>query len=377
MTLLFNWLMVSIVLAVNLTVFHLCSKKKHPLSLTVWALAGFTLVYAAMLMSLRLTPPDGVAYNGVYFLFGMPYVLVLWKLYDQPFRVTATIMGTLGTYTLFLFAIAARVGKALPLEPASLSVFLLFCILLTFTLPFALTNLRGKYTLLIGRMEQARQRDLLGISMLHFWLLWLMNFQFARGGDRFLPMQLTVFSIAGLGAMLSYRLLYTLTNSQNAALRLREEARRDPLTGLKNRLELMRDTRRAMRSGMGFDLIFLDLDRFKEVNDQHGHAAGDRYIVAFADAVRALLDDKDAFYRLSGDEFVALHTSEGGDAICANINGMTALPLPEGIAFLGTSAGLASYPKDGDTLNDLLCVADARMYREKNSKRHPGPIPTS
>ncbi len=132
-----------------------------------------------------------------------------------------------------------------------------------------------------------------------------------------------------------------------------------------------------MRNGEYFDLIFLDLDRFKEVNDRYGHAAGDRYIMAFSDAVRALLDEKDAFYRLSGDEFVVVHMGERGDAICADINGMDTLLLPDGIAFLGISAGLAGYPKDGDTLNDLLCVADARMYREKNSKRHPESMPIS
>jgi len=99
---------------------------------------------------------------------------------------------------------------------------------------------------------------------------------------------------------------------------IRELATHDELTGLLNRrhmLELMRlEQRRAMRSGLPLVLALLDLDHFKAVNDTHGHAAGDRVLQAFADAVRQCLRNGDVISRWGGEEFVVMLCNTPPDA---------------------------------------------------------------
>jgi diguanylate cyclase (GGDEF)-like protein len=356
-------------LAANLAVFHLCSKKKYSDAMSAGALLGFTLVYITLMLSLRVPFPGSETYDGMYFMMGVPYILPLWRLYDQPLRVSVTIMGTVWTYTLRLFAIAARIGTTLPREPVALGVFLLFTVLLTFTLPIVLIGLREKYVYMISHIEPARQRELMYISLLGFSLLWLLNNRFSQGPDHNLPFTLAILLVAAMLAMVTYRLFYSLIDIRKTARRLREETRRDDLTGLKNRIALARDTGRLIRSETRFDLLFLDLDRFKEINDEFGHAAGDRYLVEFTAQVSELLGTEDEMYRLSGDEFVVLHRGGNAEGLGGRIGNMRTLTLLEGVVFLGLSVGTANYPEDGDNLSDLLSMADNRMYRVKNRKR--------
>ena len=369
MDVLFLRLLAYVMLFANLAVIHRCSKKRHSNTVTWGALAGFTLLLAVAIFFSGIELSSLNRYNGIYLLPGIYFLLPLWLLYAQPFRITVTIMVTTWTYTLLLFAIAARIGTSLPQEPKSLSVFLLFSLLLSLTLPFALMRCCDDFVYILDNVEPARQRELMGVSLLGFSLIWLLNNRFAQGTGRHLSFHLAILLISAALALVIYRLFYALVDSRQTENILREEARRDPLTGLKNRQELARDARQLIRDDVPFDLFYLDLDRFKTVNDEFGHAVGDGYLVEFVEQTRLLLWDGDEMYRLSGDEFVVLHRGGGAESLSRRIAEMQTLPLPEHVPFLGFSVGRAAYPADGDNLHDVLCKADNRMYCVKKEKR--------
>ncbi|MBP2228121.1 diguanylate cyclase (GGDEF)-like protein [Azospirillum agricola] len=165
--------------------------------------------------------------------------------------------------------------------------------------------------------------------------------------------------------------------------RVRAEVNRlvfhDTLTGLPNR-QLLKDRATAAltlaaRTRQPVTLMFLDVDRFKTVNDSLGHAVGDRLLVEVADRLKRLFPDGDTLARLGGDEFVAL--LPGCDAARAALTAervLAALSVPMSVADLTltptASLGIAIHPDDGTDFDTLLRQADSAMYRAKEAGRN-------
>jgi diguanylate cyclase (GGDEF)-like protein len=169
-----------------------------------------------------------------------------------------------------------------------------------------------------------------------------------------------------------------LTEKHAAQQRIETLAYRDMLTGLPNRLLLTQRVdfalRMAERNGGQFAVLFLDLDRFKNINDSMGHAFGDRVLIEVAERLKMCLRDVDSLCRLGGDEFVVF--LQEADALGAETGAqriLQALSRPfqiEEMRFsVGCSIGVALYPEDGKTLNDLIQFADTAMYRVKEHGR--------
>ena len=133
---------------------------------------------------------------------------------------------------------------------------------------------------------------------------------------------------------------------------------------------------RALRSAAKINekvaVLFLDSDRFKVINDNFGHAAGDAVLVAVANRVRAQLREDDLVARLGGDEFAILlaplHNPEDAQRIADQIIASMDVPitLPDHSQVLTSlSIGIAIYPEHGATPGTLLNAADAAMYQAK------------
>ncbi|WP_223488295.1 diguanylate cyclase domain-containing protein [Pseudomonas sp. A-RE-19] len=170
------------------------------------------------------------------------------------------------------------------------------------------------------------------------------------------------------------------THLQSENETLAHQASHDSLTGLPNRAFFEGRLMRALRSAGKLDervaVLFLDSDRFKEINDNFGHAAGDAVLVAVATRVRAQLREEDLVARLGGDEFAVLltplHKTEDAERIADKIiASMEApIPLPGTIQVLTSlSIGIAVYPDHGVTPGELLDAADAAMYQAKRLSR--------
>ena len=172
--------------------------------------------------------------------------------------------------------------------------------------------------------------------------------------------------------------LRDLTEQRAAQKRIDELAYSDVLTGLPNRLLLSQRVDSAIRAALPsvarFAVLFLDLDRFKIINDSLGHSFGDRVLQLVAARLQSCLRTEDMLCRLGGDEFVVyLH---GGNADVAEVVARRMLdemrrPFTlDGIGFsIQCSMGVAMCPQDGTTLDVLIKQADTAMYRVKEQGR--------
>lgn len=156
----------------------------------------------------------------------------------------------------------------------------------------------------------------------------------------------------------------------------------DPMTGLPNarslKIEFEKEVGRAGRNGTSFQLLMLDLDRFKAVNDSFGHKVGDEMLREISKVIRLQLRDYDFLARYGGDEFVALiPDTNAADVVdlCVRIEkavGTFALHFDDGtFASVGVSLGASGYPENGDTFDQMIVAADKAMYDRKTIRKRP------
>src|SRR6202790_1807260 len=150
----------------------------------------------------------------------------------------------------------------------------------------------------------------------------------------------------------------------------------DPLTGLYNRRlfseTFEKELNRGRRYGTPLGLVVLDLHRFKEVNDKHGHPRGDEVLRAAAATLKKALRTSDSAFRIGGDEFALLlpqTDAEQALALSRRIETVFAetlqsLPLSVNV---NMDHGVATFPQDGEQADQLIRVADERLYRLKHS----------
>jgi diguanylate cyclase (GGDEF)-like protein len=174
------------------------------------------------------------------------------------------------------------------------------------------------------------------------------------------------------------RLAVTLANHARACALIRQ-AHYDGLTGLPNR-ELFRDRLdqalvRARRDRRPVGLLFIDLDRFKHVNDANGHSSGDQLLRQAAARLRECMGDSDTVARLGGDEFTVVlpdiaSTLDAAAAAEAAIDRLRTPFFVEGTEHhVSASVGIACFPEDGENAEELLRSADMAMYRAKGNGR--------
>ena len=161
----------------------------------------------------------------------------------------------------------------------------------------------------------------------------------------------------------------------------KEQARTDALTGLYNRrefeLRLAEEHRRAARYAKPYALMMLDIDHFKQVNDTHGHPAGDVVLKILANVLRKQLRDVDLAARYGGEEFVVVFPEISGEAakkvaerVCRAI-AATPFRLPDGREIgVMVSIGVSGYPKDANTPREVVDCADRALYAAKEAGRN-------
>lgn len=172
-----------------------------------------------------------------------------------------------------------------------------------------------------------------------------------------------------------------ITERKQAEEAIREMAFYDRLTGLPNRRLLEERMRQlialAEREQRKMAVLFLDLDKFKQVNDLHGHEAGDWLLQRVADRMRSVLRQSDTAARVGGDEFVILlpdaDTVEAAVSVAEKIRHQMELPfvMDDGVALdISSSIGVVMYPDQADNGRDLLRYGDEAMYRAKKRGRN-------
>lgn len=167
---------------------------------------------------------------------------------------------------------------------------------------------------------------------------------------------------------------------KHAQARLDHQAHHDPLTGLPNRLLFDNRLRSALDGSRADDqlgaVLFLDLDRFKQINDSLGHPVGDQLLKAIAARLKLQLRDIDTVARLGGDEFIillpGLQQPQDAEQVAQKLLECFGAPfqLDNHEFFISASIGISLYPKDGLDVATLVKNADAAMYQSKAKGRN-------
>ncbi|HET9316620.1 MAG TPA: EAL domain-containing protein, partial [Vicinamibacteria bacterium] len=170
-----------------------------------------------------------------------------------------------------------------------------------------------------------------------------------------------------------------ITERKRVEEQVRSLAYRDSLTGLPNRLlfhdRLSMAVASAHRHRRGVAVLFLDLDRFKVINDSLGHSVGDRLLQEVAERLRSCVREGDSVARLGGDEFTVLLQDVGTPADAARIaeKVLDSLRVPVRLdgheLFVTGSVGVSLFPEDGQSAETLIKNADTAMYRAKEQGR--------
>ena len=180
-------------------------------------------------------------------------------------------------------------------------------------------------------------------------------------------------------AIFLWRARYRILHLEAKEAEALQTAGLDPLSGLPNRLFFDRLLENAIAQST-FEapvaLIAIDIDRFKGVNDSHGHQAGDKLIVSVSERIKRIIRDGDCLARVGGDEFAVMLVNVGTMAQCATmahrIHDAMLAPFDIGRAHLNAtlSLGVALCPQDGDTHTTLTQAADLALYRAKEEGRN-------
>ncbi len=163
--------------------------------------------------------------------------------------------------------------------------------------------------------------------------------------------------------------------------RLRQQAIRDPLTGLFNRRYLEESTTRELarcaRRGLPLSLLMLDIDHFKTFNDVHGHAGGDAVLAQFGKLVQSMTRGEDIACRYGGEEFTLIlpeadvhAATERAEAIRIAVEAMQVPHLGKLLPQVTVSVGVAGYPAHGRAPGTLMTAADEALYRAKRAGRN-------
>ena len=169
-----------------------------------------------------------------------------------------------------------------------------------------------------------------------------------------------------------------VTEQRRATEKIARLARHDTMTGLANRLqfrERLEEIAKILPAGSGFALHCIDLDRFKEVNDTHGHPAGDALLKAVSRRLEATVRHGDIVARLGGDEFAVVQQGAEHQTAAAALAGRIIAAVSEPVQIqghrveVGATIGIAMAPADGHDPDDLLKCADMALYRSKAEGR--------
>lgn len=202
-----------------------------------------------------------------------------------------------------------------------------------------------------------------------------------RADGSVFPIELTVTEVPDKGGRTTFvGSIRDITVRKAQEERIRFLALNDALTGLPNRASfndnIEEAVARARRNGSGVAVMFIDLDKFKPINDTLGHDAGDLVLKTVAERLKNIIRATDSAARLGGDEFVVVlenvDNREDVEVVAKNLLAKVPEPIPfkDTSCSVGLSIGISHFPSDADSVEELLNAADKAMYKVKEAGRN-------
>ena len=354
-------------LLVNLFVIHKCSKRKYGIVRTcvlMWLFIGVLLLVAYWLAS---RAPDFGNGNGLFIFCGFLFIFPIKLLYDTSGAKIITIACFSWTYTFLLFALSAKLGDALLIPGLSINavVLILQTVMYVCTFKAFYSMLNKKFIYVLEHIGKEGPRALMWMTMMWFWTAFIINLSFSYPAFRIFK-ALSFITLA-VGAISSFHYIYLQATGSTTIENLEKIAYQDDITQLRSRVVMARDAEELITRRIPFNMIFFDLNDFKSINDSYGHSVGDLYLAFFAHEIKVRTGNRGGFYRIAGDEFICILSDGKLDEFTASFTTLPKVMPGTEVEFLGFSYGVAAFPHDGATVNELLEFADQRMYEMKRS----------
>lgn len=348
-------------LCINLYVSHICLDRKASPAVVVPVMAVFTLLAVGIsLVTLGALPGYS---EGRFVVLGFSYLIPLALVYRRGIKITVSVMCLSWSYTMLVFLLSQHLSQFFPetsQTPAALAIQTLVYIV---TLRPFLRLLHEKLLYVILHAEPNKCNMLLCLSISTCALTFCVNWVLRTDSP---AAKLALICTLAINTTMIYHALYNFTKAQRHAVQTRQESLTDALTGLNNRRAFFEQAELLVEDRRPFSIVFIDLNRFKSINDTYGHMVGDGYLRHFAQEFTRQVSSEGTLYRIAGDEFVFLHEGEPcADVLLEKVRHLSIRPAGADIPFLGFSCGAAAFPADAQALDELLSAADKRMYLAK------------
>lgn len=357
------------VLIFNLVTLNHCFKRKYSIFKTIAVLVAFTVfgIMPCVLWSREIF--DG---NGRFSIVGFVYIIPLKFLYDEKWERLFLNICMSWTYTFGIMSASIQMVYLGAFSNYALSLAIIETILFLITfVPFR-EYMIPKFFYILQNIYKFKKTQFtyLKISVcFNFFLMFILHIIFLNSGKHLL--QLIALAIFLVANYLFYSIVYEVIRSSVTINELEKTVLNDTLTGLGNRTQMMRDVSALIERNCFFSIMFLDLDRFKFINDCYSHDVGDRYLIHFGKVFSDELKGKGKLYRYGGDEFVAVYygslTEETADLMAQCKKWNEGAPC----SFNQVSVGLVVCvpPYSNKDPSSILKRADRIMYRNKLNKK--------
>lgn len=353
-------------LCVNLYISHICLERKASAKIVVPVMAGSRCCWWGSVLSPLLRCRDTERAFSCFSAFF--YLIPLFFLYRCSIKTTLSVMCLSWSYTMLIYLFSKYLGQFFPEAAEIIAVLIIQTVMYLLTLRFFLPLLHERLLYVIVHDQPNKGNMFFCLSVSTCAVTFCANWVLLKEDS--LAAKLALICTLAVNTTLMYQALYGLTHARRHAVQTRQESLTDALTGLNNRRAFFEQAELLVSGGRPFAIAFIDLDRFKSINDTYGHVAGDDYLRRFARAFTGQFSHQGTLYRIAGDEFVFLWEGEPGvEVMLEEIRGFSVRSADSAVPFLGFSCGAAAFPADAGALDELLGAADSRMYRAKTDSR--------
>lgn len=357
------------VLIFNLVTLDHCLTRRYTFGRTAAVILMFT---ALLFMAVFGFLGNEIQGDGRFTVVGFIYIIPLKILYEEKLDVMILNICMSWIYTLGVQSVSIQAAHFLSSADYDITVVLIETILFLVTFfPFRKHMIPG-FSYIIQQISGVGKnlfRHLEISIFLNFMILNIIH-QIFLNNDRYL-LQIAVLVIYLISAYILYGIVYEVIRSTVKVGELKRTAAEDPLTGLGNRSRLIKDMNRLIEDNQTFSVIFLDLDRFKDINDMYGHDMGDRYLMHFGKVFSEELGENGRLYRYAGDEFAAVYYGRLDDERLGRMTDCSSWGKDAPCGFNQVSAGMVvcTPPYDVADPDRIVKLADVRMYRDKMSRK--------
>lgn len=347
------------IIFINMYIFHKNVKRRYSLFLTLFVI----LIYTVLLIGIGVNLIQGLGMygngNGLFTLLGFFYLLPFHFLYEGQTMRHFVVICSAWIYTLIVFSISMQcLHFDFSINPY-LTVVICETLLFLCTYHYVDKFITHIYIYLLDSVEEKVQKYLEQASLSWFLLAFLINLHFVFDDNIFLKIATMI--VISLTVIAHFQLIFDILQKRSEIGSLQKQVAKDALTQLGSRIEFHRRIDQLIAQKKPFYLIYLDLNNFKGINDQFGHLVGDEYLIVFAKKLQSIANQNHVF-RISGDEFIILDTDYHIEHILEKLCQIDFVLSSPSVSFRGVSYGWVEYPQDAKKADELIHIADQRMY---------------